>query len=247
MTKTVLVTGAAKGIGRAIANRFQTAGWQVAAADIDFDSLDSLSSTYLPVRTDVSDRSSVEVGLNLVRNSWPQIDVLVNNAGIIERSGVLSTTPAAFEKTWKTNVGGVFNCTQCVAPGMVERGEGHIINISSGHALIGGYDRSVYAMTKAAIEAFTRNCARELGGDGILVNAVSPGFTFTEMSRQSLVGERKARVERRLPIRRIAEASEVAEAVFSLASGRIPYMTGHVLRVDGGWANSDVDYGQLGD
>lgn len=244
---TVLVTGAAKGIGRAIAARFLASDWRVVAGDIDFDALDRRSSSYLPILLDVSDRSSVESAVDQARLVWPAIDVLVNNAGIIERSSVLNTTPDAFERTWRTNVGGVFHCTQLVAPGMVERGAGHIINISSGHALIGGYDRSVYAMTKAAIEAFTRNCARELGGSGILVNAVSPGFTFTEMSRQSLVGERKARVERRLPIRRIAEASEVAEAVFSLASGRIPYMTGHVLRVDGGWANSDVDYGQLGD
>lgn len=244
---TVVITGAAKGIGRAIASRFLAENWNVVAIDIDDAALSAPSDRYLPLHADVAERAEVEAAIASAVERFSTIDCLVNNAGIIERSAILDTTVDAFERTWRVNVGGMFHCTQVVAPHMVQAGSGHIVNISSGHALIGGYDRSVYAMTKAAIEAFTRNCARELGGHGILCNAVSPGFTFTEMSRQSLVGERRARVERRLPIRRIAEADEVGEAVFSLATGRIPYMTGHVLRVDGGWANSDVDYGQLGD
>ncbi len=243
MSKVVVVTGAAKGIGAAIVQRFLADGWSVGALDI---CAQEGGDRVLPLIADVSNRAEVDTAVDAVIARFGQIDALVNNAGIILRARVLDTTEEDFERTWRVNVGGVFHCTQAVAPYMVARGEGHIVNISSGHALIGGYDRAVYAMTKAAIEAFTRNCARELGGSGILVNAVSPGFTYTEMSRESLVGERKARVEKRLPIRRIAEASEVAESVFNLATGKIPYMTGHVLRVDGGWSNSDVDYGQLG-
>ena len=238
MSKVVLITGAAKGIGRAIANRFTKAHWQIGA--IDLDVIEGACDSVLGVVADVSNRQDVERAVDAVIGRFGQIDVLVNNAGIIERSKILNTTEEAFERTWRVNVGGAFHFTQVVAPYMISRGEGHIINISSGHALIGGYDRAVYAMTKAALESFTRNCARELGADGILVNAVAPGFTYTDMSAGSLVGERKSQVERRLPIGRIAEASEVADAVFSLATGKIPYMTGQVLRIDGGWSNSDV-------
>lgn len=241
MAGLALVTGAGAGIGKAIATRFVEGGYSVVGLDIDIGSVSCPAIT-----CDVSDPESCQRAWDEAVARYGLPDVLVNNAGIILRKSVTATEPDEFWNVLHTNLGGVFNLTRLAAQAWINGGiAGRIVNISSGHAWIGGYDRSAYAASKAAIEAFTRNSSVELGQNGIIVNAVSPGFTFTEMSRGSLVGERKAMVERRLPIRRIAEAEEVAQAVFALANGQIPYMTGQTLRIDGGWSNSDVDYSQL--
>lgn len=241
MEGIAVVTGAGAGIGKAIAKRLSEGGFRVVGLDIDVSGLDGKG-----FQCDVGDFGQCEEVWGRVVAEVGVPKVLVNNAGIILRKSLLDSTPEEFWKVVQTNLGGVFHLSQLAARSWVD-GEiqGRIVNISSGHAWIGGYDRSAYASSKAAIEAFTRNSAVELGQHGILVNAVSPGFTFTEMSRGSLVGERKAMVERRLPIRRIAEAEEVAQAVYALATDQVPYMTGQTLRIDGGWSNSDVDYSRL--
>lgn len=265
----ILVTGAGAGIGQAIAICLAQAGHPVACLDINPDtaaqtarSIKQLGSnppqpdatqTYptkpyqaKPYQADVSDPKQCEAAFARIVKDFPDLGAIVNNAGVILRAPLLQTTPQEFAHVLATNLGGAFHFTQLAAAYWTTRQQpGHIVNISSGHATIGGYDRVAYAASKAAIEALTRNAAVELGQHGILVNAVSPGFTFTEMSRQSLVGERLAMVERRLPIRRVAEAEEVAQAVLALVSGKIPYMTGQTLRVDGGWSASDVDYSRL--
>ncbi len=240
--RTVLVTGAARGIGAAICQRFIAEDWFVGGIDLSYDDPDCVE---LALEGDVASAASFKDCFDQFMLATGRIDVLINNAGVIERTHILETTPERFETVWKVNVGGTFNGIQLAGRQMVSQRAGHIVNLSSGHAAIGGYNRAAYASTKAAIEALTRNAARELGPEGVLVNAVAPGFTLTEMSRQSLVGERREKVEKRLPIRRVSEASEVAEAIYSLVSGRIPNMTGQVLRVDGGWSNSDVDYTEL--
>lgn len=240
----VVVTGAAKGIGRAIAEAFAQGPWDVARLDIDAEGLREAEGPAWAV--DVGDYAAMERVVGEVVRDLGMPAAIVNNAGVIHRSSVLDTDPETFHQVVDTNLGGVFSGSRIMARHWVDAGVGgHIVNISSGHAKIGGYNRSAYAASKAAIEAFTRNCAVELGQYGIYVNAVAPGFTFTEMSRNSLVGERLKMVERRLPIRRVAEAAEVAAAVVSLVEGRVPYMTGQVLQIDGGWSNSDVDYARL--
>ena len=249
MDGVVVVTGAAKGIGFAIAEAFAGIGRTLALLDIDETAVQEAGARLgaaMTARVDAGDYDAMQSVLNKVVETCGLPEAIVNNAGIIHRTSVLDTPPALFHQVVDTNLGGVFAGSRIMARKWVDAGVGgHIVNISSGHAMIGGYNRSAYASSKAAIEAFTRNCAVELGQYGIFVNAVSPGFTFTEMSRNSLVGERLRMVERRLPIRRVAEADEVAMAVLSLVEGRIPYMTGQVLRIDGGWSNSDVDYSRL--
>lgn len=242
-----IVTGAGAGIGRAITTILSENGYTVAAVDIDQDRLDSLQLPNVhPVNADVSDPKQVKNAINQIESRLALPVACINNAGVISRTSILETSPTQFQKVLQTNLGGCFHFTHYLAAKWVEaQTQGHIVNVSSGHAIIGGYDRAAYAASKAAIEALTRNSAVELGQYGILVNAVAPGFTFTEMSRQSLVGERLAMVNRRLPIRRVAEAEEVATAVLSLITGKIPYMTGQTLRIDGGWSNSDVDYSRL--
>lgn len=246
--KVVVVTGAAKGIGKSIAGAFSAEGWSTALLDKDLPGVEAVATATggQAWGVDVADYPAMEGVLEQVFATLGTPQAIVNNAGVIHRSSVLDTSPEVFHQVVDTNLGGVFAGSRIMARHWVENGvPGHIVNISSGHAMIGGYDRSAYAASKAAIEAFTRNSAVELGQYGIFVNAVAPGFTFTEMSRNSLVGERLRMVEHRLPIRRVAEAEEVAKAVVSLVEGRIPYMTGQVLRIDGGWSNSDVDYSRL--
>jgi len=241
MVEIAVVTGAGAGIGKAIAKRLTDGGFKVVGLDIDVTGVEGESMV-----CDVGDFGRSEEVWGRIGEKFGVPKVLVNNAGVILRKSLLDTEPSEFWRVMHTNLGGVFHMSQLAARSWVEGGiEGRIVNISSGHAWIGGYDRSAYASSKAAIEALTRNSAVELGQHGILVNAVSPGFTFTEMSRNSLVGERKAMVERRLPIRRIAEAEEVAQAVYALVTDQVPYMTGQTLRIDGGWSNSDVDYSRL--
>lgn len=244
-----IVTGAGAGIGRAIVRLLASENFPVAPLEIDPERVESLKQEFpnSPVLTcDVADPAQVEQAVQSLLDQNRIPTACVNNAGIIHRSPLLKTPPETFHRVVDVNLGGCYHFTHVLANLWVERKiEGHIVNISSGHAMIGGYDRVAYAASKAAIESLTRNSAVELGQYGILVNAVAPGFTFTEMSRQSLVGEKLAMVNHRLPIRRVAEAEEVARAVHSLLTGRIPYMTGQTLRIDGGWSSSDLDYSRL--
>lgn len=245
----VIVTGAGAGIGKAITQVLCGEGYRVAAVEIDAERLEGLVSEVEGVvgyQADVGNAGAVETVLGQIEAECRLATALVNNAGVIGRTSILETSPEDFWRVMETNLGGVYHFLHFMAKAWVAAGAGgHVVNLSSGHAVIGGYNRAAYAASKAGIEALTRNAAVELGQFGILVNAVAPGFTFTEMSRQSLVGERLAMVNRRLPIRRVAEAEEVAAAVLALISGRVPYMTGQTLRIDGGWSNSDVDYARL--
>ncbi len=250
MPRVTIVTGAGAGIGREIALALSEKGDRVACVDRNesaaMETAFACRNGAMSFRCDVGDADQVRRTMEDIQETMETPAGLVNNAGIILRKPVLETSPDEFHELIRINLGGVFHFTQAMARvwRAAELG-GQIVNISSGHASIGGYDRTAYASSKAAIEAFTRNCAVELGQYGIIVNAIAPGFTFTEMSRQSLVGERKRMVERRLPIRRIAEAREVATAVIALLDGQIPYMIGQTLKIDGGWSNSDVDYSRL--
>lgn len=248
MSEVALVTGAGSGIGRSIAERLVKGGFRVAVLDIDLAAAEETAEALggIAVECDVAEPDECSTAWDEIERMIGVPKVVVNNAGVILRAGIMDTEPEDFWRVVQTNLGGVFHFSRLAAQAWVPMGiPGRIVNISSGHAWIGGYDRSAYASSKAAIEALTRNSAVELGQHGILVNAVSPGFTYTEMSLGSLVGERRAMVERRLPIRRIAEAEEVAQAVFALVTDQVPYMTGQTLRIDGGWINSDVDYSRL--
>jgi NAD(P)-dependent dehydrogenase (short-subunit alcohol dehydrogenase family) len=232
--KGVVVTGAAQGIGRAIAARLVEEGWQVAGLDVLPATLD------IPwVVGDVADAEAHRQAISLL----PSLDAYVNNAGIISRTALVDTTDEDFDRVIDVNLRGVFlGMREAAKTFLRQNSPGHIVSLSSGHAILAGYDRAPYAATKAGIEALTRNAAAELGPHRILVNAVAPGFTFTEMSRGSLVGERLKFVEKRLPLGRVSEAEEVAKSVACLLSGALSGMTGQVLRVDGGWSNSDIRY-----
>ncbi len=244
--RSAFVTGAAQGIGRAIVRALSDAGFEVLAFDVSAPALKSLDEGQRAVFVgDVSDPSSIKAGIQAAAGFAP-LAVCVNNAGIIGRLPLLNLTEPEVRRIVEVNLLGCFWGIQEAGRRMVSQGEGgHIINLSSGHAVLAGYDRSIYAATKAGIEALTRNAALELGQDGICVNAIAPGFTLTEMSKGSLVGDRRKTVERRLPLGRVGVPEEAAAAVAALATGAISGMTGQVLRIDGGWSNSDVRYSDL--
>jgi NAD(P)-dependent dehydrogenase (short-subunit alcohol dehydrogenase family) len=159
------------------------------------------------------------------------------------RSSILETHLEDWDRLMAVNLRAPFALMKACAKRWIEEmREGRIVNISSGHAVLASRNRAAYAAAKAGLESVTRNAAFEWGKQGVKVFAVAPGFTWTEMSRGSLVGDRLARVESRLPSGKVAEATEVAKVVISYLSGDLDYTAGHTIRFDGGWTNSDVDY-----
>ncbi len=243
---SAFVTGAAQGIGKSIVKALSQAGFRVLAFDVDQASLSVLDEGQKGVFLgDVSDPASIHAGIEAACRLAP-LTLCVNNAGIIGRTPILMSEEKEVRRIMEVNLLGCFWGIQSAGRKMVaQRNGGHIINLSSGHAVLAGFDRAAYAATKAGIEALTRNAALELGHEGICVNAIAPGFTLSEMSKGSLVGDRRKTVERRLPLGRVGVPEEVASAVVALATGAISGMTGQVLRIDGGWSNSDVRYSDL--
>lgn len=248
--KVALVTGGARGIGQAICLKLASAGAKVSIVDILDAELDDTvaqinanSGLAQAIHGDVSDPKQVEQVVNQTLALFEHIDILVNNAGIIVRKTMLDTTNEDWQKVFGVNINGCFYCTRAVAQHMVEQDNGgHIINISSTNATLGVVQRSCYAATKGAIESFTRCCALELAPHGISVNAISPGFTITDINAGFFTPDILETLALRVPAGRVAEPHEVASAVTAIASNAMPYMIGQVIRLDGGWSSCDIDY-----
>ncbi|HUG77543.1 MAG TPA: SDR family NAD(P)-dependent oxidoreductase [Burkholderiales bacterium] len=221
--KVALVTGAARGLGSRIAERFAQAGYEVHRGDIAGGSL----------RMDVTDRSSVKRALESVG----ALDVLVNNAGLLATGPFDRTDGEAWDRLVAVNVTGVYNCVQAAAPSMRGREGASIINIASvSHERGGGAIGNVwYGATKAAVVAITRGLARELGPQGIRVNAIAPAVLETDMVRQVLTPELREKILARVPLGRLAQADDIAELALFLASEGASFITGEVIAVDGGF------------
>jgi 3-oxoacyl-[acyl-carrier protein] reductase len=221
--KVALVTGAARGLGSRIAERFAQAGYEVHRGDIAGGSL----------RMDVTDRSSVKRALESVG----ALDVLVNNAGLLATGPFDRTDGEAWDRLVAVNVTGVYNCVQAAAASMRGREGASIINIASvSHERGGGAIGNVwYGATKAAVVAITRGLARELGPQGIRVNAIAPAVLETDMVRQVLTPELREKILARVPLGRLAQADDIAELALFLASEGASFITGEVIAVDGGF------------
>jgi NAD(P)-dependent dehydrogenase (short-subunit alcohol dehydrogenase family) len=238
--RTVLVTGAAGGIGAAIAAAFQARGERVVLADIDAERVRALADATgaLAVAADITDPDSIARALAEVEAQAGPVEVLVNNAGLLTIHGaLLELTGADLDRILRTNVLGTFQMTQQVARRMVDRSvAGTIVNLSS----IGGRQPTPgmggYESSKAAVDALTRWAAIELSAYGIRVNAVAPGPVLTAMLAAGMPEGSPAREAwvSRIPLRRMAAAEDVAQAVVFLASDAAAHITGTSLPVDGG-------------
>jgi 3-oxoacyl-[acyl-carrier protein] reductase len=241
--KVVIVTGAARGIGRATAARFVSEGARVAAWDVAPVALDAdASARLLPLRVDVTVQADVSAGVARVIAEWGRIDVLVNNAGIL-RDGLLARWrdgavdhvlgDADFDAVVDVNLRGVFRVTREVVPHMLRQRSGVVLSASSVVAWHGNFGQTNYVAAKAAVVGMTQTWARELGRHGIRVNAVAPGFIDTDMAR-AVPARVLAEVVAHTPLGRLGTADEVAEVYVWLASDHARFVHGAVVAVDGG-------------
>ncbi|HEY1920907.1 MAG TPA: SDR family oxidoreductase [Streptosporangiaceae bacterium] len=234
--RVAVVTGGASGIGLATCARLSEEGLTVAALDLDPDGATEVSR--LALRCDVAVQADVEQAMAAVAERFGGIDVLVNNAGITgsAEATVCHQTPVEeWDRVHAVNVRGPFLCSRAVLPGMLARGSGHIITIASVAGLVAFPGRCAYTSSKGAALMLTRSIAVDYATAGIRANAVCPGMVYTPMTSWRLdQPELRTAVERTIPIGRVAVPTDIADAVALLAAGRLSYMTGAPLIVDGG-------------
>jgi 2-hydroxycyclohexanecarboxyl-CoA dehydrogenase len=240
-----LVSGAARGIGRAIAEKLAADGRAVAIADLLDEqaretalTIERSGGTAIAVTLDVTSADSVAAAVAEATERLGAIDILVNNAGWDELHPFLETDEPFWDRVIDVNFKGVLRLTKAVLPGMVERRWGRIVSISSDAGRVGSSGESVYAGAKGAIIAFMKTIAREVARDGVTANAVCPGPTDTAMLQQVMSGEGGDRVRdamtRAVPMKRLGAPEDIAAAVAFLASEDAGYITGQALSVSGG-------------
>jgi 2-hydroxycyclohexanecarboxyl-CoA dehydrogenase len=239
--RTALVTGAARGIGAAIATELAAQGHRVAVADIlDEDAAKTAAAIDgVAVHLDVTDTESVSAAVAEAEQRLGPLEILVNNAGWDEFRPFLNTEEPLWQRIVEINYMGCLRCCRRVAPGMVDRGYGRIVNISSDAARVGSSLEAVYSGAKGAVVAFSKTLGREVARNGVTVNVVCPGPTETALlGRMFEASDDAARavegLKRAVPMRRLAQPQDIAPAVAFLASDAAGYITGQTLSVSGG-------------
>jgi 3-oxoacyl-[acyl-carrier protein] reductase len=233
--KIAVITGGGRGIGKATAKLFTNEGATVVIAEFDEVSGQSTANELGAhfIKTDISNEESVNALFNFISSEFGQLDILVNNAGILADSTLKKLDPDSFDAVINVNLRGVYLCGRAAADIMIEQGSGVILNASSVVAHHGNFGQTNYVASKAGVIGITKVCARELGKDGIRVNAVAPGFIQTNMTAGmpekvvDMMGEK-------VPLKRWGQPEDVANAYTFLASDEASYITGAVLNVDGG-------------
>lgn len=244
--KVTLITGGAAGIGKATAERFAEEGAKVVICDVNEqvgqETVKALGPDARFYKVNVANRQEVQAWVDDVWRTYGRIDVLVNNAGILRDAQLVKVkdgelvgqmSEADFDLVIAVNLKGVFNCAQAVAPYMIKQGGGVILNASSIVGLDGNFGQTNYVATKAGVIGMTKVWARELGRYNIRVNAVAPGFTATDIIKsmpEKIIEGMKART----PLGRMGQPRDIANAYLFLASDEASFITGEVLRVDGG-------------
>lgn len=242
--KKAIVTGAGRGIGRAVALAFAREGADVVvnyqsndvAAHEVVEKIQSLGRRAVPVKTDVSSYHEVKIMVDRAVQELGGVDILVNNAGVSKPSMFLDMPEESWDRIINIHLKGTFNCSQIAARYMKEQKWGRIINVISTAGLFGTVGQINYASAKAGIIGFTKSASRELGKFSINVNALCPGVTLTEMTEKIRTDEKfQKKFLERIQLGRFAEPEEIAPAFIFLASEEASYITGHVLNVDGGY------------
>jgi len=243
--KVSLVTGASRGIGRAIALKLASLGSRVAVnyvaieasnkADADnvVESVIRLGGEAMSVEADIRNGAEVKAMVEQVTDKWGKIDILVNNAGINRDTLLLRMSDDAWDDVINTNLRGAYLCSKFAVRHMMRQEWGRIISISSVVGRVGNAGQSNYAAAKGGIIAFTKSIAREMGSRNITANAVAPGFIVTEMTNK-LPPERRESMLAMIPLQRLGQPEDVAELVGFLATERAGYITGQVITIDGG-------------
>lgn len=239
--KVALVTGASRGIGKAIAIALAKAEYYVvinyrsneALAIEVLDEIKALGQEGELLLGDVSDFTWTTTALPELMKRLGRLDLLVNNAGITKDQLMLKMSESDFDQVMNVNLKGAFNCVQALTRGLMKQRYGKIINISSVIGLMGNIGQANYAASKAGLIGFSKSIAREFASRNIQVNVIAPGFIETEMTDQ-LSEEVKNHYLKNIPAARLGQAEEIAEAVVFLASEKANYITGQVLAIDGG-------------
>jgi len=235
----IIVTGAARGIGFALARDLSADGWPIAMVDLSLDVLEKARGD-LPAEADVrcyaanvADWDQVQAAVKAIQADYPVVHGLVNNAGITKDGLLVRMSPESWQAVLDVNLTGTFFFTRSVAPIMMRQRMGRIVSISSVIGLIGNAGQANYAASKAGIVAMTKSVARELGGRGVTCNTVAPGFIETDMTA-SLPEQVRADMLQRIPLKRMGQVEDLSGAVRFLLSPDATYITGQTLVVDGG-------------
>ena len=238
--KVAIVTGAAQGIGRAIAEALAHAGADIAVADLDpgrsadtVAAVEKIGRKALNIKVNVADANDTKAMAEHVMKTWGKIDILVNNAGITRDALLLRMKEEDWNLVLQVNLNGTFNCTKAVLQPMTKQRYGRIVNIASIVGAMGNVGQANYAASKAAVIGFTKTVAREYASRSVTVNAVAPGFIDTAMT-QGLPTEVKEALQKQIPLGRLGTPADIAAAVQFLVSDEAAYVTGQVLHVNGG-------------
>lgn len=240
--RTVIVTGASRGIGACVAKEFAKKRYNVVvnynksekqAKEVALD-VEKLGGRALLVKADVSDPSQVKAMVERTISVFGKIDVLVNNAGISISGLLIDMTDEQIQELVQTNLVSMLTCSREVAKNMISNQSGRIVNVSSIWGVVGGSNESVYSATKSGVIGFSKALAKELGFSNITVNVVAPGAIETDMMK-NISSETKQEIASETMLQRLGTTSDVANAVLFLASDEASFITGQVLRVDGGW------------
>ena len=240
MSQICLVTGASRGIGKAIALELATQGHTVIGTGTSPASAENVTTDLRAARAqgrgavlDVNDLQQIESVVNEITDEFGPISVLVNNAGVTEANLLMRMKPSQWEKPLNTNLAAVFALTKLCLKGMTKARYGRIINLSSVVGATGNAGQTNYAASKAGLIGFTKSLALEIASRGITVNAVAPGFIDTDMT-SALAEEQRSKLLEAIPLARLGRAEDISKAVAFLVSDDASYITGQVLHVNGG-------------
>ena len=231
--RTIVITGGSRGIGAAAVRRFTAEGDRVYFL---YEKEEALARAVTQetgaaaIRCDVADEEQVEQAFSQI----PQVDVLINNAGIVEYNPINWTEPKRFRRVMDVNVTGTYLCARAALPKMLEKHAGVILNISSMWGLVGASCEAAYSASKAAVIGLTKALAKELGPSGIRVNAVAPGVIVTDMVK-NVTPETMEELRQETPLEKLGRPEDVADALWFLASDSAAFITGEVMNVSGGF------------